>query len=152
MVCITAGLWLVTGILLAVAQHDAPLDRLTDRRDRHRQDLLGALGDQNLPLQRLDRGGEPEVPRQVGVAEPGGENDFRRADLAAGELDTKVAGCRHGLGHRVVREVAAAVVGKALVQRVEQAERVGMPVIRRPRRPAHRRPEPGEQVCELAAI
>jgi len=56
------------------------------------------------------------------------------------------------IGHGTVREVASAVFDKALVQRMEQVERVGMAVISRPRRAAHRRPESGEHVCQLMAI
>ena len=104
------------------------------------------------PFSGLTGAREPEVRRQLGVAETGGENDFRRADFTAGELDTKVAWCRADLGYRAVRKVAAAVFGKALVQRMQQAERIGVPVIRRPRRADHRRPETGEHVRELIAI
>src|SRR6516164_5730449 len=141
-----------TRILLAVAQHDAALDRLADCRDRHRQNVPGALGDQDLPFQRLDRSSEPELSRQVGIAEPGGEHDLRRANLAAGEPDPKVAGCGDRFGHRVVRKVASAVFDKALMQRMEEVERVGMAVIRRPRRTAHRWPEARKHVHQLAAI
>ena len=52
--------------------------------------------DQDLAALRPHRRAEPEQRRQRGVAETGGEHDFRRADRLAAGLDPEVAG--RGLG------------------------------------------------------
>jgi hypothetical protein len=76
---------------------------------------------------RLDRGAQPEQRGQTRIAEAGGENDLRRADLAIAGRDAEIAGRRLGVADRGIRNIASPFLDKRLVQRVQQIERVGMP-------------------------
>ena len=113
---------------------------------------LRPLGDEDLASLRLDRGAQPEQRGQTRIAEPGGENDLRRADLAIADTDAEIARCRPGIADRGVRNVASASFDKRLVQRVQQIERVGMPVIGRPRGADYRWSETRQHVGEFAAV
>jgi hypothetical protein len=61
------------------------------------------------------------------IAEPGGEDHLRRADLAIANRDAEIARCRLGVADRGVWNVPSAFLDKSLVQRVQQIERIGMP-------------------------
>src|SRR5205823_3740185 len=66
--------------------------------------------------------------------------------------NAEIVGSRVGVAERGVRNVTSAVLDKRLMEGVQQIERVGMPVIGRPRGADYGWSEAGQHVGELAAV
>ncbi len=88
----------------------------------------------------------------LGVAEPGGEHDLGRDDRLAGKFEPEIVRRGVRLDDCATRQIGAASLAKAFMQRVQQVQRVGMAVIGRPGGAGDRRTEPRQNTGELASV